>query len=135
MAHKIRLTLDQQYELADLMQTHKGKKLSRRLLAISLRHFGYTIKEISLLTHVSERTVTNWMKLFAEGGFESLLTLQYKGTPHSKLDPFKAHIQTFLESYPNASIKDLHRFLQKEYQLKVDYSWLYRYVHAHFSQT
>ncbi len=134
MAYSIRLTTDQQYQLADLMQTHKDKRQSRRLLAISLRHFGYSIKEIGLLTHVSDRTVSSWMKLFYEGGFDALLELKHKGNPDSKLTAYHSHIKAFFAHQEGASLKALHTHLVEEHQLSVDYSWLTRYMKVHFPE-
>ena len=44
MSYKIRLSTEEAYILADKMQEIQNKKLSRRLLAISLRHYGYKVR-------------------------------------------------------------------------------------------
>ncbi|MEL6654678.1 MAG: helix-turn-helix domain-containing protein [Bacteroidota bacterium] len=131
MSYKIQLSTEETYILADKMQEIKNKKLSRRLLAISLRHFGYQIKEISLIVGTSEKTVTNWMKLFLEGGFDALLTLRYQKDKGSKLAPYKSQIEQYFSKHPKAKLADLQAWLQTEYELKVEYSWLYRYLELH----
>ncbi len=131
MSYKIQLSTEETYVLADKMQEVKSKKLSRRLLAISLRHFGYQIKEISLIVGTSEKTVTNWIKLFLEGGFDELLRLKYQRDKGSKLAPYKTAIEQFFAKDPQAKLADLQAWLESEHQVKVEYSWLYRYLELH----
>lgn len=131
MSYKIQLSTEETYVLADKMQEVKNKKLSRRLLAISLRHFGYQIKEISLIVGTSEKTVTNWIKLFLEGGFDGLLKLKYQRDKGSKLEPYKTTIEQYFSEHPRAKLADLQAWLAQNHQVKVEYSWLYRYLELH----
>ncbi|MEO0472554.1 MAG: helix-turn-helix domain-containing protein [Bacteroidota bacterium] len=131
MSYKIQLSTEEAYILADKMQEIQNKKLSRRLLAISLRHYGYKVKEISPLVGASEKTVTNWMKLFLEGGFDRLLSLQYATDRNSKLRPYQEHIRQYRKAHPQADLQELHAWLKAEHQLVVEFSWLYRYVELH----
>ncbi|MFK7924243.1 MAG: transposase [Bacteroidia bacterium] len=131
MSYKIQLSTEETYVLADKMQEVKNKKLSRRLLAISLRHFGYQIKEISLIVGTSEKTVTNWIKLFLEGGFDGLLKLKYQKDKDSRLRPHKAKIEQYFEEHPRARLADLQSWLAEQHQVEVEYSWLYRYLELH----
>ena len=113
------------------MQEIKNKKLSRRLLAISLRHFGYQVKEIALLVGASEKTVTKWIKLFLEGGFDGLLKLKYRSDKDSRLQPYKEVIIQFRKENPKARLVDLQTWLKTEHSVEVEYSWLYRYLQLH----
>ena len=131
MSYKIRLSTEEAYILADKMQEIQNKKLSRRLLAISLRHYGYKVKEIALLVGASEKTVTGWFKLFLEGGFDRLLSLKYASDRNSKLRPYQEAIRTFRRNNPQAELQELHKWLQAEHHLTVEFSWLYRYVELH----
>ncbi|MEL6670969.1 MAG: helix-turn-helix domain-containing protein [Bacteroidota bacterium] len=128
VSYKIRLTTEETYILADKMQEVSQKKLSRRLLAISLRHFGYKIKDISLIVGVSEKTVTKWIKLFLEGGFDALLTLKYEPKESSRLQPHKEAIRQYRLAHPAARLEEVRRWLKEEKGVEVEYSWLYRYI-------
>ena len=131
MSYKVRLTTEQSYQLADKMHEVASKKLSRRLLAISLRHYGYPIQEIALLTGVSEKTVTNWIKAFLAGGFDQLLALHYPKRKGSKLSPYEESIRQYQQDHPEARLEDLQRWLAETHGLEVEYSWLYRYLERH----
>lgn len=131
MSYKIRLTTEESYQLADKMNEVGSKKLSRRLLAISLRHYGYPIKEIALLTGVSEKTVTAWIKDFLAGGFDRLLQLHYPKRKQSKLAPFEAAIRQYRAQHPEARLEDLQAWLKVVHGVEVEYSWLYRYLERH----
>lgn len=131
MSYKIRLTTEETYILADKMQEIQNKKLSRRLLAISLRHFGYQVKEISLVVGASEKTVTNWMKLFLEGGFDKLLQLNYRVDKNSRLQPYQEEIAKWRRENPDAKLASLQDWLMAKHGVEVEYSWLYRYLQLH----
>ena len=104
---------------------------SKRLLAISLRHFGYKVKDIALLTGRSEKTVTNWIKLFLEGGFEQLLAHHYPKDRGSRLSPYKAAIRQYRRNHPRHKLEDLQQWLKEEHGVEVEYSWLFRYIGLH----
>ncbi len=128
MSIKIRLSLEETYLLADHMQQTKNKKLSRRLLAVSLRHFGYQIQEISPIVGVHERTVTKWLKLFVSGGFDALLEMNYQDERGSRLQAHQEAIRAFWVAHPDAKLQDLQAWLASEHGVKIEYSWLYRYL-------
>lgn len=131
VSYKIRLTTEQSYQLADKMNETSSKKLSRRLLAISLRHYGYPIGEIALLVGVSEKTITTWIKSFLAGGFDELLQLNYVKRRNSKLAPYEDEILAYQESNPQARLEDLQQWLKETHEIEVEYSWLYRYLDRH----
>lgn len=128
MSHKIHLSLEEAYLLADRMAATKNKKLSRRLLAVSLRHFGYKIKDIAPITGVSERTVSKWMKLYLESGLDGLLEQHYPTERGSVLQPHKEAIRQYWIDHPDSLLEDLQSWLATEKQVEVEYSWLYRYL-------
>ncbi|MDP5172795.1 MAG: helix-turn-helix domain-containing protein [Bacteroidia bacterium] len=128
MSHKVRLSLEEAYLLADRMKQVSSKKLSRRLLTISLRHFGYKIKDISAVVGVSERTITKWIKLYLEEGLDGLLEQHYPENRGSKLFPHQQAIRQFWVEHPNATLQQLQTWLATARQVEVEYSWLYRYL-------
>lgn len=128
MSHKIHLSLEETYQLADRMEQTKNRKLSRRLLAISLRHFGYKVKDIAAITGVSERTVTKWLKLYLEGGLDALLEQHYQKERGSVLAPHQEAIIQYFQDHPTARLEELQQWLKAEKGVEVEYSWLYRYL-------
>ncbi|MCB0837965.1 MAG: hypothetical protein KDD63_13700 [Bacteroidetes bacterium] len=131
MSYHVRLSTEETYILADKMQEITSKKLSRRLLAVSLRHFGYKMKDIALIAGVSEKTVTTWIKMFIEGGFDLLLTQNYSKDRNSKLTQYKDAIRGYREENPDAKLIDLQNWLLESYGVEVEQSWLFRYMENH----
>lgn len=131
MSYKVELTEEENEKLAFLLKSIKDPKLYRRLLAISLRNKNYSFKEICVILQVSHKTATEWVKLFLDEQFEGLLTLNYSQNRTSKLDPYLSSIQAFVESYPDAKLKDIHHYISTELAVEVDRSWLYRYLIQH----
>ncbi|RMG69906.1 MAG: hypothetical protein D6722_09435 [Bacteroidetes bacterium] len=131
MSYKVSLSTEETYLLADYMQAAQTKKQTRRLLAISLRHFGYQVQDIARVVGVSEKTVTTWIKLFLEGGFDALVAFHYPEKRQSQLEPYTEAIRSYQKEHPEATLKDLHAWLAETQQLEIDYSWLYRYVTRH----
>ena len=131
MSYLVKLTTEETYILADKMQEITNKKLSKRLLAVSLRHFGYKVKAIALIAGVSEKTITTWIKLFLEGGFDLLLNQNYSRDRDSKLTPFKDNIRQYRIENPNNLLQDLQKWLKETHQVEVELSWLFRYIENH----
>ncbi|GAB4403088.1 MAG: hypothetical protein OHK0039_01790 [Bacteroidia bacterium] len=131
MSYKVSLSTEETYILADKMQEIKNRKLSRRLLAVSLRHFGYSMREISLLVGVSEKTVTTWIKQFLQGGFDQLLGLRYPEHRGSRLEPHKQAITDYWQAHPHARLADLQQWLAEIHGVHVELSWLSRYLDLH----
>lgn len=128
MSHKIHLSLEETYQLADRMERTNNRKLSRRLLAISLRHFGYKVKDIAAIAGVSERTVTKWLKLYLEGGLDALMEQHYPSDRGSVLAPHQEAIIQYMQNHPKARLEELQQWLKAEKGVEVEYSWLYRYL-------
>lgn len=128
MKTRIRLTLSQKYELADRLKATNSKKLTKRLLSISLRHYGYKISDIAKIQGVSERTVSSWVQMFLKGGFDQLLSLNYESTKPSRLDPYIDDIKNWRQQNPDKTLEELQQYLKDSFQMEVEYSWLYRFV-------
>ncbi len=128
MKNRIRLSLSQKYELADRLNATENKKLTKRLLCISLRHYGYKISDIANIQGVSERTISNWIQLFLSGGFDELLALKYSRRKSSRLEPYLDSIKNWIAMHPDKKLEELQSYLKEELGLEVEYSWLYRFV-------
>lgn len=110
------------------MKRATDKKVSRRLLAISLRHFGYPVEEIGRITGVSSRSVTNWLRRFQDQGLEGLMRLDYPTDRGSRLEAHQEAIQAYVIQHPKAKIAEIQQWLSDERGVTVEFSWLYRYV-------
>ncbi len=130
MSQHVSLSTEETYVLADLMNEISDKRLNRRLLCISLRHFGYKVAEISILLGVSERTISGWIKLFLAGGFDKLLELRYAGTRDSRLNEVRGKLSTYLAANPKANVRDIQFWLAQE-GVEISHSWLYRWLKLH----
>jgi transposase len=128
LPRKIVLSTDEAYLLAEKLKETQSRKLSRRLLALSLRHYGYPIGHIARLTGVSARTVSGWLDQYLKGGFEALLALSYPEQRNSRLAGQQGAIRAFFQARPQASIQDLQAWLREEAGVEVEYSWLCRYL-------
>lgn len=131
MGNKVSLSTEETYILADYMQELGNQKIARRLFAISLRHYGYPIKDIALIIGVSPKSISNWIQLFLTGSFEALLQQHYIRKRNSKLGPYEGVIKSYRAEHPEARLLDLQMHLKEEHGLEVEYSWLYRYIDRH----
>ncbi len=128
MDPKFTLDTNIAYRLADEMKRATDKKVSRRLLAISLRHFGYPVEEIGRITGVSSRSVTNWLRRFQDQGLDGLMRLDYPTDRGSRLEAHQEAIQAYVIKNPKAKIGEIQQWLSSERGVTVEVSWLYRYV-------
>jgi transposase len=77
---------------AELKELHKRKgkedniKVYRRLECIQLKQAGTDNRSIAAFLLVNPNTVTEWIKLFLNEGFDGLCTLHYEGRRISKLE-------------------------------------------------
>lgn len=131
MSYRVKLNSEAAYQLADAMQQTADKKRSRRLLAISLRHYGYPVHEIAKLLNVSEKTVTSWIRKYLGSGLDGLLELQYPRKKNSRLAPYETAIREFRAQFPDATREALHTWLADSQGVEIDYSWLCRYLDRH----
>ncbi len=131
MSYRVALTEAETEELAHLLKTVKDPKLYRRLLVISLRNKNYSFKEICIILQVSHKSATEWVKLFLDQKFEGLLTLHYPQHRTSKLDLHLPKLKEYTEAHPEKGITEIYRFVSDHLNIKVDQSWLYRYLIQH----
>ena len=131
MSRRVSLSTEETYELAERMESMGNSKLTRRLLAISLRHFGYKILTISAILKVSERSVSTWIRTFNEGGFDALLETHYQQNRDSKLRPYQEDIRAYRLEHPEARLEDIQAWLAQEKGVEVEASWLFRYIQLH----
>ena len=123
MSYKIHLTQEELNELKSRMKKENRTKLYIRLLAIDLKNNGEKNKKISQILGVSTGTITNWFKLFLQGGFEGLCHLKYKPRL-SSLEPFKNDVEAFLENQTISRIAYLQDYMKEKHGLCLS-RWAY----------
>jgi transposase len=84
---------------------HPVPKVRRRCEIVYLKTQGFMHKEIETIVGISHGTVTTTLKLYQQGGFEALQTLNYKGQP-SDLHAYTETIKASLEQQPVATYKE-----------------------------
>ena len=127
----IYLSPSQKLELNKRLKTEKNAKIWKRLLALKLQDQNKNYGEIARTLQVTKDTITNWFKLFKLGGFKELTTLNYSGTI-SKLEPFKDKIKKIIEGESVSKLADLQDRVETKYEVKVEFSWFYRWCKKNF---
>ena len=121
------LTPGQREELAKRIRETKQVKIHRRLKSIEYKTIGITHQEIAMTLDVRPETVTQWLRLFVNEGFEGLCHLKYEGRRPSSLDLHKEEIKTYIRQKAPSNLAQLNDWLEKSYGLSVDETWLSRY--------
>jgi len=86
---------------------------------------GVMNKEIAEYCNVCIDTITDWLCLFEEGSFDALCSLQYEGRRISRLEKYKEEIQKKGKEENIASLKELKKWIQKEYGVQTCISNLF----------
>lgn len=96
MAYKITLSAKEAEELRERIKKEKQVKIHRRLKCIEYKSKGATSLDIANILGVTNDTITDWVKLFTNKGFNGLCKLNYEGRRMSKLEPIKDEIVKYL---------------------------------------
>jgi len=77
----------------------------RRCEVLYLKSQGFKNKEIEKIVGISHGTVTNYLKIYEQGGVEALKVLNYKGQA-SELHKYKEEIKASIEERPVRTLKE-----------------------------
>ena len=83
--------------------------------------------QIAKLLCISIDSITDWFKLFVEGDFTLLGTLEYAGRRVSQLEQHKEAIQRYVENNRVPGIAALQDYILTTHELSMEHSWLFRY--------
>lgn len=128
MTQEINLDNIQQLELKERLKNERDAKIWRRLKCIDLKLKGHKHKEISKLLDVTMDTITDWLFLFNEGGFEELCKLNYDGRRVSVLEEHKASIEEKIDKENVPTVKYLQHWLKNKFGIEIEHSWLSRWL-------
>ena len=123
----IKLTEAEQKDLKRRKKKEQNNKIYRRLIYVEMSSKGMTNLEISSILGVRNDTLTDWKKLYEEGGLEKLSSLNYEGRRKSKLEPYAEEIRKKVKSDFIPTIKSLQSFILKTFNIEVEQSWLSRF--------
>ena len=124
----MKLTKEQKEELEKLKKTEKRVKIHRRLKFIKMKSVGAKNKDIAPMLDVCKDTLTDWTKLFKEGGFQALCNLNYEDRRRSILDDKKEDIRQYVNNNSVDKLGKVQDWLKKEFSINIEHSWLSRYL-------
>ena len=128
MKRYIKLTNEQRKELDILIKTEKRIKIYQRLQFIDLKDKNLKNSEIQKIIPVSMNTLSDWTTLFFEKSFSWLCQLKYEWRRPWKLSLYKDAIKKHLEENIVSTINELKDWIEKEFSLVVQTSWLWEYL-------
>lgn len=128
MAYKINLSNEDLIELESRLLYERDSKIYKRLQCLKLKHKNYKNIQIADILSVTKETITNWIKLFLNEGFEGLCHLNYEGRRVSKLEPYNDIIISLNKEKKFSTVVQLKQILLDEYGLEVSKSWLNEYL-------
>jgi transposase len=112
------LTESEKIELRERKKTERNNKLYRRLIYVEMSSQKMTNLKISSILGVSNELLTTWGKLFRDGGFKKLCTLNYEGRRTSKLERCRKAIEELEENKGFSTLKELKDWLKKEQKVE-----------------
>jgi transposase len=127
MFYTIQLSPAQEEELLERKKKEKKVKIHRRLQCIELKNKGAKGRDVASVIGVAEETISHWLKLFTEEGFDGLCSLKYEGRRPSKLDPYKEELKKYVKDGNITKLSQLQAYVQESYGFFVEHSWLSRY--------
>ena len=118
MAYTIQLNADEKRELRKRKKNERDGKILRRLICIDMKSKGCLHVDIADVCGVCIDTITDWLRLFDEGRFESLCCLQYDGRRLSMLHSLQEELNEQLEKGTFQRLKDMQKYLQEKHKIK-----------------
>lgn len=124
--YKIKLSKTEFKKLKKLKNKERDKKIFRRLQCIHLRHQGKSNQEIADITGSCKDTIMDWVKLYANEGFDGLCKLKYEGRKQSKIDSHIDGIKLYLKNNTVSTLAELQSWLKDTHSIEIEESWLFR---------
>ena len=132
MAYRITLSPAQNEELRDRLRKEKKVKIHRRLKCIEYKSKGASHQDIASVTGVCIETVSHWIALFLDSGFEGLCGLRYEGRRFFRLEPVKDEIKKQVESGNVPTVLALSDWIMKTHGITIQESGLFKFLKKNF---
>lgn len=110
----------------------QSAKIFKRLLAMELRYYGTSCKNVAEIVGVCIDTISDWTNLYLSGGLETLCSLEYEGRRPSKLESYAPAMKAKVEEESISTILQMKTWLKKEHNVEVEESWLFRFCKKNF---
>lgn len=127
MQRKLQVSEEEMSAIKERKKKETNTKIFKRLLAIEIRGSGGKCKDIASLLGVCIDTIADWTNLFLQGGIDALCHLDYEGRRPSKLEPYTEEMKKKVQKDSISTLLQLQSWLQKEYGVFVEQSWLSRF--------
>jgi transposase len=85
----------------EIMLSHDGTRYYFRVFSVNFVLNGMSAAEVAEIAGVSRSTVSNWVKLVDEKGFEALKTVKQSGRPSRLTADQKSEIDIVLQREPS----------------------------------
>jgi len=85
--------------------THPHPRVQRRLEALYLKSQGVSHTEIMKLVKVSTGGLTQWIRMYQEGGIEALKKIHWQGLD-APLNKHRSALEEYFKKHPPTSVKD-----------------------------
>jgi len=122
----------QQEELSERLKKEKSVKIHRRLKFIRYKAKGLSHRDIAPVLDVCNDTLTDWLSLFLDSGFEGLCGLRYEGRRFSRLEPVKDAIKKQVESGNVPTVLALSDWIMKTHGITIQESGLFKFLKKNF---
>lgn len=76
---RVQISKKEYYELVVVEKKIKSAKALKRVRAFKLMYAGWKYGKIADFLSVTNNTISNWIKIYNNGGVSALLMFQYKG--------------------------------------------------------
>lgn len=84
---------------------HPHPRVQQKMEAMWLKSHNFSHEEIAKLTGVSPNTITNYLRLYLNGGIEKLKEVNFN-RPESELTKHTLTIEAYFKEHPPATIKE-----------------------------
>jgi len=128
MAFVVHLTPKTHKELRRRKKNERDAKILRRLLCIELKDLGEQNRKIARLCGVCIDTITDWLRLYEDGGFEKLCFLAYEGRRISVLDAVKGDLKKGIKEGRYKKLADVREELKRVHGLDLCISRIWQYA-------
>jgi transposase len=124
--HKIKLSKTQLKKLEQLMGNENNIRIQRRLQAIQMANQGLNYKQIAATLHVTDDTITDWIKLYEAKKLSGLCKLQFTGKRKSKINAYVDQIKQDVKDNAISTLAQMQALIKRKYAIEMEQSWLFR---------
>jgi transposase len=115
-------------EINNMMKKNKETKIYKRLVALKMKHQGFSNNQISTVLNVHIDTVTDWFKIYIIKGLNNLCELHLKNRKKSRLDAYSEELKKLVKEKNISTISEFQNYISNLFGINIEHSWLSRYI-------